>query len=66
MPYSIKTRDGAVYMVDDVDLHLITAYLTLEGCPPVSVEPMSPNPLHSDLLGTEDDSRRGRQDEADT
>ena len=34
------TRDGTVVIIDGADLEWITAYLVLQGYPPVSVEAM--------------------------
>lgn len=39
--YRITTRDGTVFTVKEVDLTLITAYLLMEGYPPISVELLS-------------------------
>ncbi len=38
MTFRIGTRDGTVVIVDEADLEWITAYLVLQGYPPVSVE----------------------------
>lgn len=38
MTYRVITRDGTTFFVPEVDLALITAYLVLQGYPPVSVE----------------------------
>jgi hypothetical protein len=48
MTYRITTHDGAVYRVEEVDLALISAYLALEGYPPVSVEPVGPDSFQVD------------------
>ena len=44
MKYKLTTGDGMVLYVDEVDLELITAYLVLQGCPPVNVEVARPHP----------------------
>lgn len=41
MVYKITTSDGTVFNVKERDLPLITAYLLLEGYPPISVELLS-------------------------
>jgi hypothetical protein len=38
MTFKITTKDGTVVVVDKVDLDLITAFLVLQGYPPISVE----------------------------
>ncbi len=57
MTYRITTRDGAVYRVEEVDLALISAYLALEGYPPVSVEPVGPDSFQVD--GPADQAKTG-------
>jgi len=42
MTYRLTTSDGTVLIVDEVDLALITAYLVLQGYPPVRVEGTDP------------------------
>jgi hypothetical protein len=38
MTYKITTRDGTIFIVDEVDVRLITAYLVLLGHPPMTTE----------------------------
>lgn len=38
MKFRVVTRDGTVVVVDQTDLDVITAYLVLQGYPPVSIE----------------------------
>jgi hypothetical protein len=57
MTYRITTHDGAVYRVEELDLALISAYLALEGYPPVSVEPMGPDSFQVD--GPTDQAKTG-------
>lgn len=48
VPYRITTRDGVVFNVEDSDLAVISAYLALEGYPPIRVEPTGPDSLQLD------------------
>ena len=59
MPYRITTRDGTAYEVEDADVAVISAYLTLEGYPPVSVELMGADSAQlDDLMKLARDVRR--------
>ena len=40
MRFRVVTGDGTVFILDEADVDLITAYLMLGGYPPVSVEAM--------------------------
>ena len=48
MTYTIRTGDGTAFLVDEVDLEFIKAYLVLGGYPPVSVEVTESTPLDLD------------------
>lgn len=50
MTYTIRTRDGTSFLVDEIDLEFIKAYLVLGGYPPVSVEVTESMPMEPDLL----------------
>ena len=55
MTYRITTPDGTAFIVDEVDLDVVKAYLVLRGYPPISIE------VTSNLASPELDQRIHRK-----